>query len=249
MKKENWPIAFTVIFLVSNLVFAQNTGKIAGKVTDSKSGEPVPGVNVVIQGTYLGGATDSKGELIIVNVPPGDYNVGASFIGYSNTLTTNVKVSAGYTTKLDVQISQSIISTNEIVVVAKAPMVIKDKTSTESKISADEIKTLPLQNLEQLITQQAGVSKDALGGIHIRGGRSSEISYLVNGVSITDDFDRTQALTIETESVQELQVISGTFNAEYGNAMSGVVNIITKSGGNKNNVNLESGTGKWSCLL
>jgi outer membrane receptor for ferrienterochelin and colicin len=245
MKREKWLKVFSVIILASNLVFAQNTGKITGKVTDSKSGEPVPGVNVVIQGTYLGGATDTKGEFIIVNVPPGVYNVGASFIGYSNTLTTNVKISAGYTTKLDVQISQSVISTNEIVVVANAPMVIKDKTSTESKISADEIKTLPLQNLEELITQQAGVSKDATGGIHIRGGRSSEISYLVNGVSITDDFNRTQALTIETGSVQELQVISGTFNAEYGNAMSGVVNIITKSGGSKNNINLELWTGDY----
>jgi outer membrane receptor for ferrienterochelin and colicin len=118
-------------------------------------------------------------------------------------------------------------------------------TSTEARVTADEIKTLPLQNLDQLITQQAGVSKDAGGGLHIRGGRSSEISYLINGVSITDDFTRQQSLTVETESVQELQVISGTFNAEYGNAMSGVVNIVTKTGGQKLLGNLEMWTGDY----
>jgi len=246
MKKEKWLIVLAFVFLMSTEIPAQNSGKITGKVTDTKTSELVIGVNVLIQGTFLGATTDSKGEYVIVNVPPGVYDVTASYMGYSKTLTKNVRVSAGFTTKLDVQITPSIINlNNEIVVIAKAPLVIKDKTSTEARISADEIKTMPLQNLDQLITQQAGVSKDASGGIHIRGGRSSEISYLVNGVSITDDFNRTQALTVETGSVQELQVISGTFNAEYGNAMSGVVNIITKSGSSKNNANFELWTGDY----
>ncbi len=245
--KKVFKFITVMIFLSSfNFVFAQNTGKITGKVTDEKTGEVLFGVNILIEGTGLGAATDVNGEYIIVNVPPKTYTIIAKYIGYSNTLTKNVHVGSGSTTKLDFRLTQTEITLNhEVVVTAKAPLVVKDMTSTEARISADQIKELPLQNITQLITQQAGVSKGSDGGLHIRGGRSSEISYLINGVSITDDFNRTQALAVETESIQELKVISGTFNAEYGNAMSGVVNIVTKSGGQQLNGNIEIWTGDY----
>jgi len=246
MNKEIRIIIVSVFILMANLAFAQNSGKIAGKVTDDKTSEALFGVNILIEGTGLGAATDMNGEYIIVNIPPGVYNVLAKYIGYSNTITRNVHINTGSTTKLDFHITQTVLTLDhEVVVFAKAPLVIKDMTSTEARITADQIKELPLQNITQLITQQAGVSKGADGGIHIRGGRSSEISYLVNGVSITDDFSRTQALSVEPESIQELKVISGTFNAEYGNAMSGVVNIVTKAGGQHFSGNLELWSGDY----
>ncbi|MCK9210135.1 MAG: TonB-dependent receptor [Ignavibacteriaceae bacterium] len=245
MKKEI-RIIVSIFILIVGFAHPQNSGKIAGKVTDEKTGESLIGVNILIEGTGQGAATDTNGEYIIVNVQPKTYNVLAKCIGYSNTVTRNVRVNAGLTTKLDFQITQADVNLGqEVVVTAKAPLVVKDMTSTEARITADQIKELPLQNITQLITQQAGVSKGSDGGIHIRGGRSSEISYLVNGVSITDDFNRTQALSVETESIQELKVISGTFNAEYGNAMSGVVNIITKSGGQRLSGNLELWSGDY----
>ncbi|MFA6599221.1 MAG: TonB-dependent receptor [Ignavibacteriaceae bacterium] len=246
MKKEITVIIVSVFILFANYSFAQNTGKITGKVTDDKTGESILGVNVLIEGTSLGASTDMNGDYIIVNVPPKAYDVVAKCIGYANTVTRNVRVSAGLTTKIDFKVTQtSVTLDHEVVVVAHAPLVVKDMTSTEARINADQIKELPLQNINQLISQQAGVSKSADGGLHIRGGRSSEISYLVNGISITDDFSRTQALTVETESIQELKVISGTFNAEYGNAMSGVVNIVTKSGGDHYSGNLELWSGDY----
>ncbi|MFA4923891.1 MAG: carboxypeptidase-like regulatory domain-containing protein, partial [Ignavibacteriaceae bacterium] len=246
MNKEIRIIIVSVFILMANLAFAQNSGKIAGKVTDDKTSEALFGVNILIEGTGLGAATDMNGEYIIVNIPPGVYNVLAKYIGYSNTITRNVHINTGSTTKLDFHITQTVLTLDhEVVVFAKAPLVIKDMTSTEARITADQIKELPLQNITQLITQQAGVSKGADGGIHIRGGRSSEISYLVNGVSITDDFSRTQALSVEPESIQELKVISGTFNAEYGNAMSGVVNIVTKAGGQHFSGDLELWSGDY----
>ncbi|PJC60962.1 MAG: TonB-dependent receptor, partial [Ignavibacteria bacterium CG_4_9_14_0_2_um_filter_37_13] len=246
MKKEIKIFAGLIFILFVTVGFAQNTGKIAGKVTDEKTAEVLIGVNILIEGTGLGAATDMNGEYIIVNVPPKTYNVIAKYIGYANTVTRNVHVGSGSTTKIDFRITQTEITLNhEVVITAKAPLVVKDMTSTEARITADQIKELPLQNINQLITQQAGVSKGSDGGIHIRGGRSSEISYLVNGVSITDDFNRTQALSVETESIQELKVISGTFNAEYGNAMSGVVNIVTKSGGQNLSGNLEIWSGDY----
>ena len=240
-------IAAALIFpwFMVNALFAQNTGKIAGKVTDGSTGEPIVGCNVLVEGTTMGTATDVDGEYVILKVPSGTYTLAASSIGYSRTVMKNVQVLNDLTTTMNFRLVQSAVSLNEVVVVAETPMIKKDLTSTEARVTADEIKQLPLQNLDQLITLQAGVNKDADGGIHIRGGRSSEISYLLNGVSITDDYSRSQAFTIETESVQELQVISGTFNAEYGNALSGVVNVVTRTGGSKFQSTLEAWTGDY----
>ncbi|MGE5432313.1 MAG: TonB-dependent receptor [Syntrophomonadaceae bacterium] len=237
---------FLMLILVSGIASAQSSGKITGKVTDAVTGEALIGVTVVVEGTRLGSITDSEGEYAIVKVPSGHYTVSASYIGYNRTVTKNVQVLTDLTTALNVQMSQTSVTLNqEVVVVAQAPLIKRDLTSTESRVTADEIEKLPLQDLSQLITMQAGVNKDVGGNIHIRGGRSSEISYLINGVSITDDYSRSQALTIETESVQELQVISGTFNAEYGNAMSGVVNVVTRTGGSKFQSNIELWTGDY----
>ncbi|NWF88892.1 MAG: TonB-dependent receptor plug domain-containing protein, partial [Ignavibacteriaceae bacterium] len=176
----------------------------------------------------------------------GTYTVTASYLGYVKTRTTNVKVLADLTTTTNFNLKSTALSLEqEVVVVAQAPLVKKDLTSTESRVTADEIEEMPLQDLGQLISLQAGVNRDAQGDIHIRGGRSSEVSYLINGISITDDYNRSQALTVETSSIQELQVISGTFNAEYGNALSGVVNLVTKIGTSNFQSNLEIWTGDY----
>jgi outer membrane receptor protein involved in Fe transport len=238
---------FILLLILSTIPFALNAqGKISGKVIDKSTGEPIVGANIIIEGTNLGAASDIEGEYVIVRVPSGKYNVAASYIGYQKVITQNVQVLNDLTTRLDFELTPSDVKISEdIVVVAQAPLVKKDLTATEARVTSEEIRQLPLQDLNSLITLQAGVNRDAGGGIHIRGGRSSEISYLINGISITDDFSRSQALQVETESVQELQVISGTFNAEYGNAMSGVVNIITKTGGSKFQSNFEVWTGDY----
>lgn len=247
MKRKILIKYFLILLTTSGIITAQSSGKIAGRVLDASTGEAIIGANIIIDGTSYGAATDIEGDFIIVQVPPGTYSVTASYLGYAKTRITGVKVLTDLTTSLNFELtSESVSLSDEIVVIAETPMVKKDLTATESRVTAEEIDQLPIQNLDQLISLQAGVNKDAGGNIHIRGGRSSEVSYLLNGISITDDFSRTQALQVETESIEELQVISGTFNAEYGNAMSGVVNIITKSGGSKFKGNLEVWTGDYA---
>jgi outer membrane receptor for ferrienterochelin and colicin len=239
-------VLFLTLLILPGLILAQSSGKITGNVTDASTGEVIVGANIVVEGTSYGAATNIEGEYVIVKVPSGTYDITATYIGYTKTVTRNVQILTDLTTKLNIQLSPTSVTLGqEVVVIAQTPMVRKDLTSTESRVTAEEITQLPLQNLDQLITLQAGVNRDAGGSIHIRGGRSSEISYLINGVSITDDYSRSQALTVETESVQELQVISGTFNAEYGNAMSGVVNIVTKTGGSKFQSNIELWSGDY----
>jgi outer membrane receptor protein involved in Fe transport len=223
---------FTVLICSLGFTFAGTTGKIAGKVTDSKTGESLPFVNILIEGTNLGAATDIDGNYVILNIPPGKYNVKAQYIGYQSVLVENVSVSIDLTTTVDFTLSESAVELEEVVVQGKMDLIKKDVTSSQSLVSSDEIAILPVAEFDDILQLQAGVTRDASGDFHIRGGRTSEVAYWVNGVSITDGYDNSRGIQIDNYSVQELQVISGTFNAEYGNAMSGIVNTVTKTGSN-----------------
>lgn len=220
-----------ISFFLIQSSFAGTTGKLAGKVVDAKTKEPLPFVNIILVGTNLGAASDMDGNYVILNIPPGTYTVRVQYIGYQTLVVENVQINVDLTTTRDFELVESAIELEEIVVIDKAATIKKDVTSSQSSVSSDQIRVLPVQELADVLQVQAGVTTDANGGFHIRGGRTSEIAYWVNGVSITDAYDNSQGIQIDNNSVQELQVISGTFNAEYGNAMSGIVNTVTKEGG------------------
>jgi hypothetical protein len=207
------------------------TGKIAGDVKDAQTGEALIGANVVIEGTNLGAATNIDGYYVILNVPPGRYTVIASAVGYTRKPMTDVQVSIDLTTRLDFAVSSTVIEKDEIVVTAARAAVRKDLTSSEARVTSAEISKLAVREVSEVLTLQAGVTEDRFGGIHIRGGRSNEVGYWVDGISVSDVYDGSQAVQVDNNAVQELQVISGTFNAEYGQSMSGIVNIVTKDGG------------------
>ncbi len=228
-------VALLFSFLTAQFLFAGQTGKISGKVIDAKTGEGLPGANVVIEGTTMGAATDADGDYVILNVRPGIYTVRASMIGYSSQKVVNVKVSVDLTTRVDFRLSEEALMVGEVVVTAEAPIVQKDLTATLKIVSSDEIKEMAVQEFKDILQLQAGITLDEEGGIHIRGGRSSEIAYLVDGVSVTDPFDGTLSMEVENESIEQVQVLSGGFNAEYGQALSGVVEIVTKEGSDRYN--------------
>jgi outer membrane receptor protein involved in Fe transport len=234
-----------VLALLAPAVHAQNSGKIVGLVIDKQSGEPLIGANVVVEGTSLGATTDLEGNYIILRVSPGKYTITGEYIGYQKIIYRNIEIMTDLTTKLDFQLGAEVIQGETIEIFGEAPVIRKDLTSVEARVQAEDIAKMPVQDLGDLLNLQAGVVRDAGGGIHIRGGRSTEVSYMINGISITDDFSRGQALQVENESIQELQVISGTFNAEYGNAMSGIINVVTKTGGDKLKGDLEVWSGDY----
>ena len=217
--------------LALNITYAGTTGKLAGKAVDQKSNEPIPFVNIVVMGTSLGAATDINGNYVILNIPPGKYSVKAQSVGYQAVVMENIAVSIDLTTKLDFSLGESSVELKAIVVQGNQDVLKKDVTSSQSSITSEQISNLPVAEFDDILRLQSGVTSDAGGGFHIRGGRSSEITYQVNGISITDPYDNSRGIDIDNSSIQELQVISGTFNAEYGNAMSGVVNTVTKEGG------------------
>ncbi len=218
-----------VLLVSAGGIYAGTTGKIKGRVIDAQTGESLPGVNVQVVGTTLGAATDLDGFYIILNVIPGQYKLKSSYIGYTSS-TVLVQITVDLTTTQDFRLTQGAIEANEVTVVAERPIVEMDRTNSASAMSAKQINELPVQTLKDLVQLQAGVVIDSRGGIHIRGGRTSEVAYLVDGVPVTNQFssDGGSLVGVESGNIQQLQVISGTFNAEYGQAQSGVINIITK---------------------
>ena len=241
---------FTLIFLISFSfipfqTFAGVTGKIAGKVTDAQTGEDLIGINVLVEGTTQGAATGVDGTYIINNLEPGVYTLIFSGVGYQKQKVTEVRVSSDFTTRIDIQLSSEAISLETIVVEAKNPMIRKDLTSSKTVVDEGQIQSLPVESLEQVLTLQAGITKGADDAIHIRGGRSTEVAYNVNGVSTINPFNFSKTVSISTNAVQELSVVSGTFNAEYGNALSGIVNTVTKEGGSNYRGTLSFYTGDY----
>lgn len=233
---RRWIFLFSAIIawlaVLTSDGFAGTTGKLAGKVMDKATKEPLPGVNVIIVGTTLGAATNLQGEYIILNLPPGNYLVKASFIGYGEVVNREVRVSIDVTTRLDFELAETTLELGETVeVVAQRELIQKDLTATTAIVDDRSIQSLPITEVNEVITLQAGVvEKD---GLHIRGGRAGEVAYWIDGVPVTDAYDGSTVVDVNKNLVQELQVVSGAFNAEYGQALSGIVNIATKEGSDR----------------
>jgi outer membrane receptor protein involved in Fe transport len=229
---------FVLITIFGTYIYAGTTGKIAGKIIDKNTGESLLGANIILLGTTLGASADMDGNYFIINIPPGEYQVKASMIGYSSFTIQKVRVSVDQTTKLDFELISESIELTDVVVTAERLLVRKDLTSTEATISGDNISMLPLEDVSSVVNLQAGVVDG-----HFRGGRSNEVKYLVDGVPVNDVYSGQSSLSPEINSIQEVQVITGTFNAEYGEALSGVVNQVTKIAGDKfdGNVSFYSG--------
>jgi outer membrane receptor protein involved in Fe transport len=219
--------------LVTVNLFAGTTGKIAGFLTDKSTGEPLIGVNISLPEINMGAATDGDGFYFINNVPPGSHLLEITYLGYKNVTVENVTVTVDHTTELNVDLEEAAIEFDEtITVVAERPMIQKDATSKRSVVDGNQIAdVLPVNSVQEVLSLQAGVVSDEDGQIHIRGGRVGEVGFLVDGTYVRDPFDNTAGGRVDVEAIQEMELISGTFNAEYGNAMSGIVNIVTKDGG------------------
>jgi hypothetical protein len=225
-----FPFALLIVLAVSaSMLYAGTGGKIAGRVSDATTGQPLVAANILLKGTVMGASADLDGNYAILNVPPGVYTVVVSMIGYRQEQIENVSVTTDLTTTVNVTLQEAAVEVGPIVVTAERPIVTKDMTSSISTTTAEQIQNLPVINVQQILRLDAGVIEVG-GALSIRGGRTGEVAYWVDGISATDPYNATMGVAVQPAAVQELQLISGTFNAEYGQAMSGIVNIITKQG-------------------
>jgi len=218
-----------LILMPCAMLIAGTTGKISGRVIDKATNEALVGVNIVVVGTSLGAATDADGHYAIINIPPGRYNVRITIIGYLATIVQDVRVMLDQTTILDAQLDATMLELPDVIIRAERPMIQKDITATISVVSSEQIKLLPVKNFVEVLQLQAGVVGEG-NDIHVRGGRSNEVAYLIDGMYVKDPVLGTLGTRINNDAIQEMTFLSGTFNAEYGNALSGIVNIVTKEG-------------------
>ncbi|MEO8399214.1 MAG: TonB-dependent receptor, partial [Ignavibacteriaceae bacterium] len=226
-------IIFT-FFLLNIGVYSQSSGNLAGKVTDSSNGDELPGVNIILKGTYYGAATDINGKFRINNISSGTYTVEISFIGYKTIQFTGFEIEANKTKELEVNLDESVLTLEQdVVVVGDKPLLDVEETQSKRTISKEDIEASIVENISDVVTQQAGVVKSD-NAIHIRGGRSYENAFLLDGVSVQDPLAGTGfGLQLSANAIEEVEVITGGFNAEFGQATSGVVNVKTREGGEK----------------
>ncbi len=224
MKNIRALIIFLLINTLALPLVASSGGKISGRITNKTTGEALIGVNIIVVDKEWGAASDVDGYYNILNVSPGTYEIMISAIGYATTRMQNMMVFTDMTTVLDVALDPTVIKGEEVIVVAEQPLVKKDLTSSKSTVSQEELEIMPVETSSEVLSTQAGVTTDSDGALHVRGGRSSEVTYMVDGIPVSESI----GTSVSTNIISEISLISGTFNAEYGKAMSGVVNITTK---------------------
>ncbi len=231
------PTLTTYLFLILLSVTALPTfgqGRIDGKVVEKDTNEPLIGVNIIVVGTSSGAATDLDGNFTIPNLKAGEYSVKVSYIGFETKLFTSIVVTDGQTTRMDVELAEAVLSTDdEIVIVGERPLLDVEQSSSAFAISRDQLEAAPLRDVQEAVATQAGVVRDPTG-LYIRGGRANETGFVVDGVSAKDPLAGTGfGLDVGSNAFQEVEVTTGGIGAEFGDVTSGVVAVQTRDGDDK----------------
>ena len=228
------PWAFLCVLglaLFAKPLAAQETGKIQGRVTDAASGQPIAGAQVVIVGTRLGNITNADGFYFINNVPAGLQDIQAQYIGYQTVTVRQQRILAGQTLTQNFQLQQSAVEIAALEVIGETrPLVPRDQVSSKNIVTGEKVEDLPVDNVTRIVQLQPGVVSAGKTGISIRGGRSGEEAVFVDGVLVRNFNSGSSNLTIGTNSLSEVDVLTGGFSAEFGDAQSGIINFVTRSG-------------------
>ncbi len=224
------------------------TGKISGVVTAEATKAPLADVTVTIVGTSSTTTTNDAGYYVLINIPPGGYDVKTELAGYGTETVAGAKVFAGLTTTLNFALKAAdVVTLEEVTVRAIKPLIKRDVTQTTRIIEAEDIAAMPRDTVNGILQTQAGVAvNNASGALHIRGGRSMEIKYLIDGLPVNDPIGSSLGINISTNALEQMEVITGGFNAEHGNAQSGVINLITKAGSQKFSGRIRYRVGQWA---
>lgn len=224
---RKWGMLVVMLLVTPMLAWSQTTGKIAGQVIDQDTGEGLPGASVTLVGTLQGTVTDIDGNYFIIGVAVGSYDVQASFVGYQTETITGVEVSSGKTSEINFNLSAG-LELDEIVVEYERPIIQKDAIGVPKVVTSEDIQNLPVRGVASVAALQGGVvSSETSSNLFIRGGREQEVAYYVDGVKVIG------AVAVPTQSIQEQEMLIGSIPARYGDAMSGIISITTKTGAQK----------------
>ncbi|MCF7824711.1 MAG: TonB-dependent receptor [Candidatus Marinimicrobia bacterium] len=211
--------------MIISFAWSSPTGKISGYISDGSTGERLIGVNVIIPELGVGAASDMDGFYSILNIRPGRYTLQASMMGYSTLSIANVDVIIGLTTEIDFKLQLEVLGLETVTVYSERPIVKKDLSGSQLNMSQTSIEQLPISSVSSILGVQAGVEN-----MQVRGGSSAQTAVIMDGFILSDNRSNAPVTTISLSSVEEIQVQSGGFNAEYGNIRSGIVNVTTAEG-------------------
>lgn len=213
-----------LLFVFNPSARAAATGKIAGRVINAKTGEPLPGANVLIVGTSKGAATGLEGYFTILNVSPDIYSIKASMMGFKSVTLTDVEVTTSHTTRLMFRLEPTVIPGEGVTVKAESEVIKMDVSSSIVSAKTEEIEAVPLvSNIGDYVNLQSGVND-----WQVRGGSTDQTAFMADGLMLVDNRSNSMLMTPNISTIKELNIIKGGFNAEYGNVRSGIVNVITK---------------------
>ena len=209
---------------------ATAVGRISGRAVE-KGKDPIAYANVIVLGTRQGAQTDENGAFVIPAVPVGSYQIKLQAIGYDAVIQT-VQVNAGQTSVVTFNVGATkVVKEVETIEVHAERKIDLKSSSTKQSISAEKLQEIPVDNLSQAIATKAGIVAQG-GELHFRGGRGGEVKTQFDGVEATDPAFGGSA-NIANLAVAGADVLSGGFDAEYGNALSGVISVTTKEGTDK----------------
>lgn len=223
-------------------VSAGTAGKIAGTISDVVTGKPLPGAKIVIQGTQIITEADADGEFYIINLPVGNYVLNVSIPGYESTILKDVRVLMDLTTPIDLAMQTSIPSSDTAAIHARQPRIEiaqqtltqRDRTSSGATLTQENIVHLAnSRSIADVLSNVSGTNVDVDGNIHVRGGRTGSVTYLLDGFQVQDPFTGENGLPMPPGILEELTIVSGGLMPEYGQALSGVVSALTREGSDR----------------
>ncbi|MGE5433078.1 MAG: carboxypeptidase regulatory-like domain-containing protein [Syntrophomonadaceae bacterium] len=234
--------------LILAVMFSQTVyaggGKLTGKITDKKSGEALGFANVIIThimqdgketilSSPMGARSDGEGYYVILNIPPGEYTVKASIVGYTPVVLKEVRVDPDRTISFNFELEPSSIQTGEIVVTARKEIIKADVSGTQQMISSETLQSLPVVRVDEFLGKLKGIqltsSSDGYG-LSVRGGAIRETDIRLDDISLKDPRSENSYLGFNSTTINEIQVVTGGFEAKYGGVRSGLLNIRTKDG-------------------
>jgi len=222
-------IIFCLVLIISGKSIGGITGSISGKLIDKNTKQELPGAIVMLMDTKLWTVADKYGYYLINNITPGIYDIRAKMLGYATIVMKDVNIRADYNHEINFEMISEPIEGPEIEIIAEKPLIHKDSPSTTQAFDFSDInRKLPIDHFYQTLKMQPAVVNG-----HIRGGRKYDALYMIDGHSIQDPMFREISTLVPLSAISDINLLSGGFNAEYGQAMSGVVNLSTKEGKEK----------------
>jgi hypothetical protein len=222
-----------LLALATSLAWAGDYGRVKGRVVDSETSQPIAGAVIEVDGTDYGDNSDENGEYLVTTVPAGVQSLTITAMGYEPQRISNILVIVDQTVVQNVRLRSTVIPIKDVVEARATRQITPTQTATQKTMTTAEFGKLPVASLADIIGLSAGVVNEPTRGMHLRGGRPDEVGYFVDGIATTDPIYGYQAARVNPEATAEVVIISGGFDAEYGEAMSGIVQIITKEGREK----------------